>query len=83
MLWNRWDELRRCAAEPPRRRSGCASTRWSTSPGSTSDRARDWVVRADDGQRAVAAPGPARHAAQRPTADYLTQCIAIAKAVQD
>ena len=24
--------------------SGCASTPWSTSPGSTSDRARDWVV---------------------------------------
>lgn len=82
MLWNRWDEL---DGAPRSIRDGLR-LRFHTLvdvAGFDERRARDWVVvrmMVNGWWRLQDAEGTRR---QQPTADYLTQCIAVAKAVQD
>ncbi len=81
MLWNRWDELAGDIRGGVRRRFHALID----AAGLDEDRARDWVVvrmvlnaqwSVADAQRASRALAPAER-------DWITRCIAIAKAVQD
>jgi streptomycin 6-kinase len=82
MLWNRWDEL----VDPARSLRDGLRLRFHTLvdvAGLDERRARDWVVvrmMVNALDRLQDPPGTAR---LLPTEDYLTRCIAIAKAVQD
>jgi streptomycin 6-kinase len=82
MLWNRWDELVGAARSI---RDG-VRLRFHTLvdvAGFDERRARDWVVvrmMVNALWRLQDPPGTRR---AMPTGDYLTQCIAVAKAVQD
>jgi streptomycin 6-kinase len=82
MLWNRWEEL----ASAPRGVRDGLRLRFHTLvdvAGFDEGRARGWVVvrmMANAHWRLQDPPGTRR---QIPTADYLTQCVTVAKAVQD
>ncbi|GAA1793378.1 streptomycin 6-kinase [Nocardioides hankookensis] len=82
MLWNRWDEL----ASAPRGVRDGVRLRFHTLvdvAGFDERRARDWVVvrmMVNALWRLQDPPGTRR---QTSTDDYLTQCVTIAKAVQD
>lgn len=82
MLWNRWDEL---AAAPRGVRDGLR-LRFHTLvdvAGFDERRARDWVVVRAMVNALWRLQDPPETRRQTPTPDYLTQCVTIAKSVQD
>ena len=74
LLWNRWDELTGDVREGVRRRFYAVVN----AAGLADDRARGWVVvrMVHNARWELTGPEPADH-------DWLTTCIAVAKAVQD
>ncbi|MET0900368.1 MAG: aminoglycoside phosphotransferase family protein, partial [Mycobacterium sp.] len=74
LLWNRWDELTGDVREGVRRRFYATVD----AAGFADDRARAWVVvrMVHNAMWELTGTGPADH-------DWLTTCIAVAKAVQD
>lgn len=74
MLWNRWDELAGYVREGVRRRLSALVD----AAGLDFDRARSWVI-----VRMLHNAMWELTEAPRPDADWLTSCVAIAKAVQD
>ena len=82
MLWNRWDEL----ASAPRGVRDGLRLRFHTLvdvAGFDERRARHWVVVRMMVNALWRLQDPPHTRRQTPTADYLTRCVTIAKAVQD
>ena len=82
MLWNRWDEL----VDAPRSLRDGIRLRFHTLvdvAGFDERRARDWVVVRMMVNALWRLQDPPETRRQLPDDDYLTRCIAIAKAVQD
>ena len=79
MLWNRWEELAGDVRNGVRRRFHALVD----AAGLDEHRARDWVVvrMLHNAMWRLADPPGTRR--MTPTADYLTMCVSIAKAVQD
>ena len=81
MLWNRFEEL---AGRRAQRACGARFHALVDHAGLDEERARDWVVvRMLDNALWRLAGRPTASSGSRRTDEYLTMCIAIAKAVQD
>ena len=81
MLWNRWDELARDVRGGLRRRFHALVD----TAGLDEHRARDWVVvrMVLNAHRSVEDAQRARRDLDAEEREWITRCIAIAKAVQD
>ena len=79
MLWNRWEELAGDVRNGVRRRFQAVVD----AAGLDEHRARDWVVVRMLHNAMWRLADPAESRRLTPTADYLTMCVSIAKAVQD